>query len=424
MNKAVTFLTIALLAIPTYLFAAQSQELESILLEAASAGNTDMVRSFLENGANIEIKNDVGATPLIFASAKGQKEVVALLLDKGANVNAKTTTGITPLMAAASGGYPEIVKLLLAKGADVSARDQQGRTAFSMAEAAGESQVADLLKPAQKSSAQEQPRVASQDRSYSRQRSVDRSESAPADSESSGPMPDFSQGSEVPMPGQPGGLLNDPIVGQLLSRIPGFQQSAPGAVQNPDMQVNVQNQPPAQAGAQNQLPAPQAGNAPNQPPGQAGNAQNQPPAKGADPNLVTTPFTAPGGFEGTKTFNRATGETQITATQKDPESGMVSQINATTDKSGKLTNRTQTMTMPDDDPNNKGGQRIIKEEMVDGQVTKFSETHVSAKGDSSKTTNFDPKDPKVKTSEVTVARVAVPPRRPMAVVKKMARGAN
>ena len=242
MNKIITFLSTALLIVPTYLFAAQSQNLESILLEAASAGNTDMVRSFLENGANIEIKNDVGATPLIFASAKGQKEVVALLLDKGANVNAKTTTGITPLMAAASGGYPEIVKLLLAKGADVSARDQQGRTAFSMAEAAGESQVADLLKPAQKSSAQEQPRVASQDRSYSRQRSVDRSESAPADSESSGPMPDFSQGSEVPMPGQPGGLLNNPVIGGMLGRIFGGQHGP----QSPDVQVNVHNAPPGQ----------------------------------------------------------------------------------------------------------------------------------------------------------------------------------
>ncbi len=82
MNKIMTFLAVALLAIPTYSFAAESQNLESILLEAASAGNTDMVKSFLDNGANIEIENDVGATPLIFASAKGQKEVVALLLER------------------------------------------------------------------------------------------------------------------------------------------------------------------------------------------------------------------------------------------------------------------------------------------------------------------------------------------------------
>ena len=222
MNKIITFLAVALLTIPTYSFAAESQNLESVLLEAASAGNTDMVRSFLENGANIEIKNDVGATPLIFASAKGQKEVVALLLDKGANVNAKTSTGITPLMAASAGGYADIVKLLLAKGADVSAKDQQGRTAFSMAEASGDSQVADLLKSGQNSSVPEQPRVASQSRSYSRQSSAAPSDSGPADSEPSAPMPDFSQGSDGSAAGQPGGLLNNPIVGQILNQVPGW----------------------------------------------------------------------------------------------------------------------------------------------------------------------------------------------------------
>ena len=36
MNKIITFLTIALFTIPAYLFAAQSQNLESVLLEAAS----------------------------------------------------------------------------------------------------------------------------------------------------------------------------------------------------------------------------------------------------------------------------------------------------------------------------------------------------------------------------------------------------
>jgi uncharacterized protein len=160
MNKITTFIAVALF-IPTCLLAADSPNLEAVLLEAASNGQTDIVKAFLDKGANIETKNDVGATPLIFASAKGQKDVVALLLDRGANINAKTTSGITPLMAAAAGGFPEIVQLLLAKGADVSAKDQQGRTAFSMAQAAGESQVADLLKPAQNSSAPEQPRVAS-----------------------------------------------------------------------------------------------------------------------------------------------------------------------------------------------------------------------------------------------------------------------
>ena len=261
MNKTITFLTIALFTIPTYLLAAQNPKLESVSLEAASAGQTDIVKSFLDNGANVEIKNELGATPLIFASAKGQSPVVALLLDRGANVNAKTSTGITPLMAAASGGHVDIVKLLLAKSADVCAKDQQGRTASSMAEASSDSQVTDLLKSAEKSCAQEKPRVASRDASPSRQRSVETSDSGSADSETSEPMPDVSGGGDASSAGQQGGplsdLLNNPIIQQALSRIPGFQQSAPGQgpdVQNPDVQANDPNQPPGQA-AQNQLPA-------------------------------------------------------------------------------------------------------------------------------------------------------------------------
>ena len=146
MNKIVTFLTIAVFIIPTYLLAAQSQNLESVLLEAASGGNTDMVRSFLDNGANIEVKNDAGATPLIFASAKGHSDVVKLLLERGAHVNARTSTGITPLIAGASAGNEAIVQLLLDKGADLSAKDQQGRTALDIAKATGDTKVYALLK--------------------------------------------------------------------------------------------------------------------------------------------------------------------------------------------------------------------------------------------------------------------------------------
>jgi uncharacterized protein len=155
MRNFIIYLTTALLIVPTFVAAQSSgKNLEAVLLDAAAAGQTDLVRSFLDNRANIEVKNNLGATPLIFASVKGHPEVVQLLLDRGANVNAKTTTGITPLIAAASAGNRDIVKLLLAKGADVSAKDQQGRTALSMAEAADDQPVIALLKSAHKTSVQ------------------------------------------------------------------------------------------------------------------------------------------------------------------------------------------------------------------------------------------------------------------------------
>ncbi len=124
-----------------------------VLLDAAAAGQTEFVKSLLDSGANIESKNKVGATPLIFASVNGHNDIVKLLLDRGANVNAKTTTGITPLIAAASAGDADVVKLLLEKGADVTAKDQQGRTALNMAEATGDAEVYALLRSVDKTTA-------------------------------------------------------------------------------------------------------------------------------------------------------------------------------------------------------------------------------------------------------------------------------
>lgn len=130
----------------------QSQDLESVLLDAAASGQTDFVKALLDSGANIESKNKMGATALIFASVKGHSQVVKLLLDREADVNIKTVTGITPLMAAATAGNADATKLLLEKGADVSAKDQQGRTALNLAEATGDTQVYALLKSVDKSS--------------------------------------------------------------------------------------------------------------------------------------------------------------------------------------------------------------------------------------------------------------------------------
>jgi ankyrin repeat protein len=73
------------------------------------------VRRLLDAGANTELRNYHGDTPLLLAT-KGHTAAVQLLLDKGADVEAKQD-GKAPLFFAAEGGYDAIVKLLLEKGA-------------------------------------------------------------------------------------------------------------------------------------------------------------------------------------------------------------------------------------------------------------------------------------------------------------------
>jgi len=172
--------------------------------EAARDGNTEAVKQHLEAGADVNVKDNIGLTPLHMAAGDGRKEVAELLIAKGAEVNAKiegmtpldiaielkhtTTVDLlrkhggksgatdsihvaaavgnieavkqhlaagtdvnakssfgTPLHSAASKGNKEIVELLIAAGADVNARDDGGDTPLLNAAAFGQKEIVELL---------------------------------------------------------------------------------------------------------------------------------------------------------------------------------------------------------------------------------------------------------------------------------------
>jgi hypothetical protein len=115
------------------------------LILATSNGNKEIVQTLLDNGANVNAKNNSGMTALMdaCASTTGMKEIVRALLDKGADVNAKDNGGQTALMFASSTGNKEIVRALLDKGADVNAKSNDGNTAMTFA--SDKTEVEELL---------------------------------------------------------------------------------------------------------------------------------------------------------------------------------------------------------------------------------------------------------------------------------------
>ena len=92
--------------------------------EAALNGQLEMVKDLLGKGLNVNLKDQDGRTPLMYASFNGYVEIIQLLIDNGAQVNVFDSYGRTPLMMASSGPYPEAVKILLDHKADPNERPE------------------------------------------------------------------------------------------------------------------------------------------------------------------------------------------------------------------------------------------------------------------------------------------------------------
>ena len=120
------------------------------LHKACDKGNIEAVKQFLADGADVNVKDKDGGTPLSYAAFEGHKEIAELLIEKGADVNATGESGRTPLHNAGSWNK-ETIELLIAKGADVNAEvvsktRYNGRTPLDEAIVDNETEVAALLR--------------------------------------------------------------------------------------------------------------------------------------------------------------------------------------------------------------------------------------------------------------------------------------
>ncbi len=138
---------------------------ETPLYHAAVSDNVEAVRLLLAKGANpnTALKNltrviggstlDMGIskqTPLMWAAPTGSPELIRAFIDAGANVNAQDIQGMSPLMLAVASENqdPAVVRLLLQSGADVNARSVRGETALDWARKFGSRPVIAALQRA------------------------------------------------------------------------------------------------------------------------------------------------------------------------------------------------------------------------------------------------------------------------------------
>jgi len=109
---------------------ARNEDGKTPLHIAAYVAQLDAANLLILNGADINAKDDIGWTPLHAACINSwlTARVAKLLIFKGADIHARTEDDATPLHAAAMGGHNDTVKLLIQKGADVNARTKVGDT--------------------------------------------------------------------------------------------------------------------------------------------------------------------------------------------------------------------------------------------------------------------------------------------------------
>jgi uncharacterized protein len=126
-----------------------SAELNDDLITAVKIGDIEVVNKLIANGADVNVRDERGATALIIASMNGHAEVVtALLKKKGVKINAKDSAyGMTALMWASDNGYAEIVKALLAnKSVKVNVKcDYNDVTALMAASIHGYTEIVSAL---------------------------------------------------------------------------------------------------------------------------------------------------------------------------------------------------------------------------------------------------------------------------------------
>ena len=126
----------------------------NLLIESVKNGknykNLNIIYRLLQEGVDINAKDEDGITALMWAICKGNIEIIQMLLKKGADVNAKDENGVSALalsvMSPSRWRQKEIVSILLEKGADVNAIDNFGLTAVMWAYKKGNVDLVSMLR--------------------------------------------------------------------------------------------------------------------------------------------------------------------------------------------------------------------------------------------------------------------------------------
>ena len=107
----------------------------------------EKIKALLAQGADVNGKDSVGNTALIYAAGReGHLEIARLLLDNGARIDETNKWGDTALIRSIDwDNTTDMVRFLLGRGASIDIKNRSGYTAESMAASKGRSVIVKLI---------------------------------------------------------------------------------------------------------------------------------------------------------------------------------------------------------------------------------------------------------------------------------------
>ena len=108
--------------------AAQKKTLTESVHTAARQGEVDVIRVLGELGADVNIPDEVGATPVYVDAQNGHYEAIRSLFKLGVHLNTPTNDGSTPVFMAAQKGHYEAIRGLFKLGTNLNTPQNNGAT--------------------------------------------------------------------------------------------------------------------------------------------------------------------------------------------------------------------------------------------------------------------------------------------------------